>query len=487
MPTETQRIIEIIESGARSAMTLDQIIRNEVDLWLRSDERRWMLTGQRYYVGDHDILQRKRTAIGENGDLVEVTNLANNRLVHAFVRKLVDQKVGYLLGKPLSIQTENRRYLDLLNEIFDRSFLRLLKNLGKEAVNKGKAWLHVYYDEEGNLSFKKIPSEEIIPLWRDADHTKLDAVIRVYEVEVYEGTDRKIVTKVEFWDTTGVRRYVLDSGGLVPDVEVGEEGSHFVVVQGEQEQAMNWEKVPFICFKYNDEELPLVRVIKSLVDDYDLKTSDHSNNLEDLPNSIYIIRNYDGADLGEFRRNLSTYRAVKVTDEGGVDTLGLEIDTEAIEKHLDRLRKDIYEFGRGVDTQSERFGNSPSGIALKFLYADLDMDANIMETEFQASLEQLMWFVNAHLANTGAGDFSGEKVEFIFNRDILINENDAITNIRNSVGILSEETLVAQHPWVTDVREELERIRQERAAALQPLDGYDQADGQQPENDGDEE
>src|SRR5690606_21042931 len=170
------------------------------------------------------------------------------------------------LGKPLSIQTENQQYLDLLNEIFDRSFLRLLKNLGKEAVNKGKAWLHVYYDEDGRLSFKKIPSEEIIPLWRDADHTQLDAVIRVYEVEVYEGTTRKIVTKVEFWDTSGVRRYVLETGGLVPDVEAGDVGSHFVVVQGEQEQAMNWEKVPFICFKYNDEELPLIQVIKSLVD-----------------------------------------------------------------------------------------------------------------------------------------------------------------------------------------------------------------------------
>ena len=247
--------------------------------------------------------------------------------------------------------------------------------------------------------------------------------------------------------------------------------------------------MPFVCFKYNDEEIPLVRIVKSLVDDYDAKTSDHANNLEDLPNSIYVLKNYDGQDLGEFRRNMSTYRAVKVMGDqgGGVDTLSIDIDTEATEKHLDRLRKDIYEFGRGVDTQSERFGGDKSGIALKFLYADLDMDANIMETEFQASLEQLLWFVNVHLANTGAGDFSGEKVEFIFNRDILINENDAITNIRNSVGILSEETLVAQHPWVTDVREELERIRQERAAALQPLDGYDQADGQQPENDGDEE
>jgi len=485
MPTETQRIIDIIESGARAAMTLDQIIKNEVDIWLRSDERRWMLTGQRYYVGDHDILQRKRTAIGENGELVEVQNLANNKLVHAFVRKLVDQKIGYLLGKPLSIQTENEQYLDLLNEIFDRSFLRLLKNLGKEAVNKGRAWLHVYYDEEGRLSFKKIPSEEVIPLWRDADHTKLDAVIRVYEVEVYEGTNRKIVTKVEFWDTSGVRRYVLDSGGLVPDVEAGDVGSHFVVVQGDQEQGMNWEKVPFICFKYNDEELPLIRVIKSLVDDYDNKTSDHANNLEDLPNSIYVIRNYDGQDLGEFRRNMSTYRAVKVMGDqgGGVDTLSIDIDTEAVEKHLDRLRKDIYEFGRGVDTQSERFGGDKSGIALKFLYADLDMDANIIETEFQASFEQLLWFVNQHLANTGEGDFSREEVEFIFNRDILINENDAITNIRNSVGILSDETLVAQHPWVTDVQEELARIRKQREEETQRFaDGYDGQvpPGQQP-------
>jgi len=484
MSTEMQRIIDIIESGAKSAMSLEQIIKNEVDIWLRSDERRWMLAGQKYYVGDHDILQRKRTAIGEKGELVEVQNLANNKLVHAFVRKLVDQKVGYLLGKPLSIQTENEKYLDLLNDFFGKSFLRLLKNLGKEAVNKGKAWLHVYYDEEGRLSFKKIPSEEIIPLWRDADHTKLDAVIRVYEVEVYEGTQKKIITKVEFWDKSGVRRYVLDSGSLIPDVEAGEVGSHFTVVQGDQEQGYNWERVPFIAFKYNDEEIPLVRIVKSLVDDYDQKTSDHANNLEDLPNSIYVIRNYDGQDLGEFRRNMSTYRAVKVTDEGGVDTLNLEINTEALKTHIEQLRKDIYEFGRGVDTQSEKFGNSPSGIALKFLYADLDMDANIIETEFQTSFEQLLWFVNQHLANTGAGDFSNETVEFVFNRDILINETDAINNIKNSVGILSDETLVVQHPWVTNVQEELDRIRKQREEEAQRfVDGYG---GQLPPGDGEQ-
>lgn len=459
-----QEILSIIEAGAKSAMTLEEIIKLEVSEWLASDERRWMITGQRYYGADHDILNRKRTAIGEGGELIEVENLANNKLVHAFIRKLVDQKIGYLLGKPLSIQTEKQKYLDLLNGIFDKSFLRLLKNLGKEAINKGKAWLHIYYNEEGKLSFKKIPSEEIIPLWRDAAHTELDAAIRVYEVEAYEGTEKKFITKVEFWDTSGVRRYELNESGLIPDVEAGEVGSHFTVVQDGKEQGFNWERVPFVCFKYNDEELPLVRVIKSLVDDYDLKTSDQANNLEDMPNSIYVIRNYDGQDLGEFRRNLSVYRAVKVTDEGGVDTISLEINVDAFRTHIEQLRKDIYEFGRGVLFDIDRVKSAPSGVALKFLYADLDMDCNIIETEFQAALEQLLWFINTHLANTGVGDFSNETVEFIFNRDIIISESDVISDIRNSVGILSEETILANHPWVTDVQKELERIRQERAA-----------------------
>ncbi len=475
-----EQITQIIKAGANSVMTLEDIIKLEISEWLTSEERNWMLIGERYYRGDSDILQRRRVAIGEGGAQVEAVNLANNKLMNNFTRKLVDQKVGYLLGLPLTVRTNNETYQKLLDEIFDKNFLRILKNVGKEAIIKGKAWLYVYYNEEGKLSFKKIPTEEVIPLWKDTAHTELDAVIRIYDIEGYEGMQKRIYTKVEFWDRTGVKRYVMDSGGnLIPDVEAGGLTSHFVAIVDEQEVPMNWERVPFICFKYNDEELPLIKFIKSLIDDYDKHMSDNSNNLEDLPNSIYVVRNYDGTDLGEFRRNLSIYRAVKVTDEGGVDTLSLDFDIEASKTHLEILRKNIYEFGRGVDTQSERFGGDKSGIALKFLYADLDMDANIIETEFQAALEQLLWFVNQHIANTTGQDFSNEKVEFIFNRDILINETDTINNIKNSVGILSEETILANHPWVTDVQAELERIRKERAVDIeQSYDlGQNTADG----------
>lgn len=122
MATLTDEYIRIIEAGAKSAMSIEQIIKLEIDLWLRSTERQWMLIGHQYYVGDHDILRRKRMVIGEGGQLVETKNLANNKLVHPFVRKLVDQKVGYLLSLPISIQTQNATYLGLLNDVFDKSF-----------------------------------------------------------------------------------------------------------------------------------------------------------------------------------------------------------------------------------------------------------------------------------------------------------------------------------------------------------------------------
>ncbi len=84
------------------------------------------------------------------------------------------------------------------------------------------------------------------------------------------------------------------------------------------------------------------------------------------------------------------------------------------------------------------------------MYSDIDLDANGIEMEFQASMEELLWFVNQHLANTGRGNFEGTEVKVIFDRDVLINETEVINNCKNSVGILSDETIVKMHPWVSD-------------------------------------
>lgn len=474
MSTQSEILRDLSENAP---MTNKEIAIQQMEEFKSGEKYKWMQLGQAYYKNKTKILDHKRMVIGEGGALQEATNLANNKLVHGFIRKLVDQKTGYLLSKPFSIQTDGPdEYKDVLHDIFGKQFQRQLKNIGKEAINNGIGWLQVYYDEKGKLSFKIIPSTECVPLWKDNAHTELYAMVRFYKQERYEALKKVEITIIEFWDTEGVMRFVYD--GSKNGVRLADDGreEHFVLLkpgvdaEGKKtkiEVGMNWEKVPFIPFKYNDEEMPLVEMLKSLVDDYDSRFSDNSNNLEDLPNSIFVVEGYDGTDPGEMRRNMTQYRSVKVSNGGKVSTISLDINTEAFTTHMDRLRKAIYEFGRGVDTQADKFGNSPSGIALRFLYSDLDMDANIIETEFQASLEQLLWFVDQHLYNTTGADYSEDDVTFLFNRDIVINETEAITNVKDSVGILSEETILANHPWTGDVQEEKDRIEKERKSAME--------------------
>lgn len=468
---ETRRINKIIAEGAKTIMTDIQFLEKEIKKFKNSPKRIAMITGEKYYLGEHDILYRKRTVIGENGELQEVNNLPNNRIVDNQYAKLVDQKVNYLLGQPLTFDTDNKKYQDELKKIFNKRFQRTLKNLGEDVLNGGIGWLHPYYNEQGELCFKKFPSYEILPFWKDAEHTELDFAVRIYEVEGYEGDKEVIIEKVEVYDTKGIHRYELKDGVLIPDVE-NPSSSYVVVVDKEgKESYWNWSKIPLIAFKYNHKEIPLINRVKSLQDGINAILSDFQNNMqEDARNTILVLKNYDGTNLGEFRRNLAQYGAVKVRTvdgaDGGIDTLEVTVNAENYKAILDLFKKALIENGRGFDAKDDRLGGNPNQMNIQSMYSDIDLDANGMETEFQASFEELLWFVNVHLANTGKGDFENEEVTVIFNRDIMMNESEVIENCKKSVGILSNETIVGQHPWIDDVEKELKRIENEKKSAM---------------------
>ena len=63
-----------------------------------------------------------------------------------------------------------------------------MRNLGEGAWIGGKSWLYLYYDA-GELVFKRLPADEVLPFWADADHTILDAAVHVYAVEEYDESE----------------------------------------------------------------------------------------------------------------------------------------------------------------------------------------------------------------------------------------------------------------------------------------------------------
>lgn len=461
--------MNIIAFGAKSAMTEKQFFEMEIKNWKKSKARAEQIIGEDYYQGRHDILKRKRTVIGKDGLLQEVENLPNNRLVDNQYAKMVDQKTNYLLGQPLTFDTDSDNYEKALKKIFNRKFHRLLQNIGEDSLNGGIGWLYVFYDENGEFSFKRFEPYECLPFWKDAEHTILDCLVRVYTVEVYEGQVLKKIEKVEIYKDSGIERYELTSSGtLIDDVE--NPSSDYMTA--EDGTGYNWGKIPVIPFKYNNKEIPLIRKVKSLQDAINVTLSDFENNMqEDSRNTILVIKNYDGQNLAEFRHNLATFGAVKVKTidgaEGAVEALQVEVNAENYKALLEILKKALIENAMGYDAKEIRLnGGSPNQMNIQSMYNDIDLDANGMETEYQASFEELLWFVDAHLANTGQGDFSNEDVTVIFNRDMMMNEAEIMTMLYQGGVQISNETLLGQVPFIDDVSGELERVKAEKQEAI---------------------
>lgn len=483
----TLKVGNFILQGVHSRMTDREFLEKEIAKWKSSPQRIMQIKGSLYYDNEHDILKRKRTMIGEDGKIQVVENLPNNRIIDNQYAKMVNQKVNYLFGQPFAIETENDQYSELLKKVFNKQFMRTLKNSGKAAYNGGIAWLYPYYNEQGKFSFRLFPAYEILPFWKDNEHTILDFAIRLYLVIGYEGTIPTVIEKVELYDLDGVHKFILDRGTLIPDIANQGEADCYHVTMTDADgkvTGFNWSRIPLIPLKANEQETPLLKKVKSLQDGINVMLSDFENNMqEDARNTILVLKNYDGENLGEFRKNLATYGAVKVryddSTKGGVETLEIVVNAENYKAIIEIFKKALIENAMGYDAKDDRLSGNPNQMNIQSMYSDIDIDANDIETEYQAAFEEILWFVNTHLVNTGQGNFEGEEVNIIFNRDILINESEAIDNCQKSVGILSDETIIGQHPWVDDPLKELERLEKQKQKEQEELESRYNPFGQQ--------
>lgn len=475
-----EAVSQLARQNIETRMTDEQFIVAEINRFRKSKRFYDMVAGENYYSGKHAILHKKRTAIGDNGELTVIENLPNNKIVDNQYKKMVIQKSNYLVGQPFVFQCENQAYVEAVKPlILSKKFLKMLKELSKDALNGGIGWIYPHYDEQGEFAIKRFKPYEILPMWKDAEHTVLDAAIRIYEIVGYEGTTEKIITKVEVFNEDGLYYFELNNGNLIPEEPFYQ--PYFTVTDHEGfTQGFNWEKIPLIPWKYNAEEVPLITMCKSLQDGLNKIESQWEDQMEEDPrNTIMVLVNYDGQNLGEFRKNLALYGAVKVRsmdgNHGDVKTLQIQVNAENYKAIIEQFKKAIVENCMGYDAKDDRIGSNANEMNLKSMYSDIELDTNGMETEFQAAFEELLWFINCHLANTGVGDFEGEDWEIIFNRDIMVNESDVINNIKNSVGILSDETLIMQHPWVDDPDEEVKRVQKQKEEQMDLYgDGFGQ-------------
>lgn len=131
------------------------------------------------------------------------------------------------------------------------------------------------------------------------------------------------------------------------------------------------------------------------------------------------------------------------------------------------LRKDIFHFGMGIDTDSDKFGNAPSGVSLKFQYTLLDQKAGNMISKLKKVIKELLWFVTDDQNRIHETNYNAEDIIVDINKNIITNDVEIVSMIQSSKGIVSDKTLLAMHPFVTDVNVEMQEMEAEEKRTLE--------------------
>ncbi|MBQ2879649.1 MAG: phage portal protein [Anaerotignum sp.] len=446
-----------------------------------SERKRKMEEGERYFRGEHDILQKdfRRSPVSETGQDGEEKmqmffnpNRSNHHCVNPFHHTLVAQKTAYLVGREptITVRGGNEAFEKMLTEAADEQFNGMLQKWIIGAANKGLEYLHVYYDEDGAFRYCIVPAEEIIAVYDEVYQQELKEVIRYYDIKVLDGGREKIRRRVEWWTADSVTRYTEDSNGEFLQEETGGHWAVTEMLDGEEKETLQhgWGRVPFIPLRNNEREMTDLQPVKGLIDAYDYISSEGTNNLLDMVDLYWVIQGYGGETAGAVAKKLQVNKAVQISDSSGsVEAKQVELPVEGRLDWMKMLRKDIFHFGMGVDTDSDDWGRAASGVALKFQYAMFYLKINGIMPEIRKAVKEFFRFVVEDRNREQGTDWNWKDIIVTLNTNSITDDLETMQIIQASKGIVSEKTLLGRHPFVEDVNSEMEQLERERKGKME--------------------
>lgn len=420
---------------------------------------RQALEGNRYYRNQPDILYEPAKKDDEGNPLRN----ADNRIPRNYHGLLVNQKAAYMFTAPPLFDVGTNAGSDKVMECMGDDYADQCMQLCVNAANAAIAWVH-YWEDESGFQWGVIPSEEIMPLWDNSLRRRLLGVVRTYkELDEENG---KTYCVYELWTKEYTQAF-----RSVTDLSVTEGLNYYNrfidPTSGEMIADMkhDWEDVPFIPFFNNNIGTNDLVNVKKLIDVYNKVYSGFINDLDDVQELIFVLTNYGGTDLNGFLQDLKKYKTINVDENGALNTLNIEIPIEARKEVLDSTRKAIFEQGQGFDPQPETFGNQ-SGVALKFMYAKLEMKAGMTEVKFKTGFAKLIRAICRFY------NIPCTKIIQTWTRTCIQNDTELAAICQQSVGVVSRRTVLRNHPFVEDVDEELKQIEQEEEETARKTEAY---------------
>ena len=107
------------------------------------------------------------------------------------------------------------------------------------------------------------------------------------------------------------------------------------------------------------------------------------------------------------------------------------------------------------------FGGNASGVAIKYKTLPMENIVAIKERKFKKGLQRRIELIFNIMSKT-SGTYDWRSIDISFTRNLPTNDTEIASMVSTLSGIVSNETLLAQVPFVEDVDDEQKKVEKEQ-------------------------
>lgn len=391
---------------------------------------------KRYYSAKNDTIMNRA---------FKDTTKPNNKIATPWSKYITDLTTAYFIGKGVSYNSTDTVLLDVVNRTSDYND-ESSKNqqLAINASIYGIAYEQVYlYGEDAKIRYSVLDTETVIPIYSDDIEEDLIYAIRFYDAS--DITTDKVTRRIVLYGEDFITEYESENG----NISLVSERPHFL---GE---------VPINVYKNNSDCVGDSELLIPLVDAYDLSLSDTQNSREELLNSYLLFKNCN-LDNDDQIVQMKQKRVISIEDteqgmQSSVEFLNKNTNDVELEQYTTRVERNIKMFSGIGDLETK---SHQSATSAEMSMMGLTQNIAIKENYFRyALIRRIELICNALKLKGVVFDFSTIKATFTRNLPVDVGVMaDTISKLR---GLVSNETLIQQLPFITDVSSEMARLGKE--------------------------
>lgn len=395
-----------------------------------------------YYEGKHEILIRTPKRKDD----------PCNNIVANFAKYITDIASGYQMGEPVSYQSEED--LTDLMYYFNKAQVDVQDTDNAEDQSiYGVAYELVYMssDDESVPKTASILPEQAFVIYSDTVEFK--PVAGIYYTEIRD---------VQTQDIIGFNVYASTATDYILFKTTKDYG-----VDGDVITQTNPFKMVTLIEIYNNKHMQGdFEQLIPMINGYNKLQSNRVDDKEEFVNSLMVIK---GQTLGDTEDEKSeTYRNIKengvmeMTPDGEASFLTRDSDQQGDDLLRQSLSDDLHKFSFVPDLTDKEFAGNISGVAMQFKLFPLDRLMDKKDRYTKEGLRYRIQLFSNILATKGKKPVDVDKITITINHSSPKNLLETAQVISNLAGIASNETLLAQLPFVEDPKEEAERAAEER-------------------------